>query len=31
MEKEKGYNEIVEKVMKSLTENKLYVKLEKCK
>jgi len=30
-EKEKGYNEIVEEVVKRLAENDLYVKLEKCK
>ena len=30
-EKKKGYNEVVEKVVKMLAENDLYVKLEKCK
>ena len=31
MEREKEHNELVEKVMKRLVENDLYVKLEKCK
>jgi len=31
IEKKKKYNEIVEKVMKRLAENNLYVKLEKYK
>ena len=30
-EEEKGYNEIVEVVVKRLAENNLYIKLEKCK
>ena len=30
-EKEEGYNEIVEEIVKRLAENDLYVKLEKCK
>ena len=30
-EKEEGHNELVEKVVKRLVENNLYVKLEKCK
>jgi len=30
-EEEKGYNEVVEEVVKRLAENDLYVKLEKCK
>jgi len=30
-EEEEEYNEVVEKVTKRLVENKLYVKLEKCK
>jgi len=30
METEKGHNEIVEKVLRRLEENNLYVKLEKC-
>ena len=30
-EEEKGYNKIVEKVIKRLVENNLYVKSEKCK
>ena len=28
---EKGYNEVVEEVVKRLTENDLYIKPEKCK
>ena len=31
MEEEKGYDEVVEKVMKRLVENNLYIKPEKCK
>ena len=31
MEEEKGYNEVVEKIVKRLVENNLYVKLEKYK
>ena len=31
IEKEEGYNEIVEEIVKRLAENDLYVKLEKCK
>ena len=31
IEKKKGHNEIVEKVVKRLVENDLYMKLEKCK
>jgi len=31
IEKEKGYNKVVEEVVKKLTENDLYVKLEKYK
>ena len=27
----KGYNEIVEKIVRRLAENDLYIKLEKCK
>ena len=30
-EKEKGYNEVVEEIVKRLAENNLYMKLEKCK
>ena len=30
-EEEKGYNEVVEVVVKRLAENNLYIKLEKCK
>jgi len=30
-EEEEGYNEIVEKVVKKLVENDLYIKLEKYK
>ena len=30
-EKEEGHNKVVEKVVKILVENNLYVKLEKCK
>ena len=30
-EKEKKYNKVVEKVVKRLVENNLYIKLEKCK
>jgi len=30
-EEEKGHNEVVEKVVKRLVENNLYVKLKKCK
>ena len=29
--KKEGYNKVVEKVVKLLAENNLYVKLEKCK
>jgi len=31
MEEEKGHDELVEEVVRRLTENDLYVKLEKCK
>jgi len=31
IEEEKGYDEIVEEVVKKLAENNLYVKSEKCK
>jgi len=31
MEKEEGHDEIVEKVVKMLAEDNLYIKLEKCK
>ena len=31
METEKGYDKLVEEVVKRLAENNLYVKLEKCK
>jgi len=31
IEIEKGYNRIVEKVIKRLVENDLYIKLKKCK
>ena len=31
MKEKKGYDKIVEKVVKKLVENDLYVKLEKCK
>jgi len=31
MEEEKGYDEVVEEVMKRLVENNLYIKPEKCK
>jgi len=31
MEEEKGYDEVIEKVVKRLVENNLYVKLEKYK
>jgi len=31
IEEKKGYNEIIEEVLKRLAENDLYVKLEKCK
>jgi len=31
MEEEKGYDEIIEEVVRRLAENNLYVKLEKCK
>ena len=31
VEEEEGYEELVEKVVKRLAENDLYVKLEKCK
>jgi len=31
MEEEKGYDEVVEKVMKRLAENDLYIKPEKYK
>ena len=31
IEKEEGHNEIVEKVIKGLTKNNLYIKLEKYK
>jgi len=31
IEKEKEHNKVVEKVVKRLVENYLYVKLEKCK
>jgi len=30
-EKKEGYNKVVEKIMKRLAENNLYVELEKCK
>ena len=30
-EEKKGYDKVVEKVVKRLVENNLYVKLEKCK
>ena len=30
-EKKEKYNELVEKVIKRLAENNLYIKLEKCK
>ena len=30
-EEKKGYNEVVEEVVKRLAEKNLYVKLEKCK
>ena len=30
-EEKEGYDEVVEKVVKRLVENNLYVKLEKCK
>jgi len=30
-EKEKGYDEIVEEVLKRMKENNLYIKPEKCK
>jgi len=30
-EKKEGYNKVVEKVIKRLAENNLYVELEKCK
>jgi len=29
-EEEKGHNEIVEKMLKKMEENDLYIKLEKC-
>ena len=29
-EEEKGHNEIVEKMLKKMEENHLYIKLEKC-
>ena len=31
MEEEKGHDEVVEKVMKRLAENNIYIKPEKCK
>ena len=31
MEEEEGYDEVVEKVVKRLAENDLYIKPEKCK
>jgi len=31
MEEEEEYDEVVEKVVKKLAKNDLYVKLEKCK
>ncbi len=31
MEWEKGHDEVVEEVVKSLADNNLYVKIEKCK
>ena len=31
MEEEKGYDEVIEKVVKRLVENNMYVKLEKYK
>ena len=31
MEEEKRHNKVVEKIVKRLTENNLYVKAEKCK
>jgi len=31
MEKKEGHDEIVEKVVKMLAEDNLYIKLEKCK
>jgi len=31
IEEEKGYDEVVEEVMKRLVENNLYIKPEKCK
>ena len=31
IEEEKGHDEVVEKIVKRLAENDLYVKLEKCK
>ena len=31
IEEKKEYNEVVEKVVKRLIENNLYIKLEKCK
>jgi len=31
IEEEEEYNEVVEKVIERLTENDLYIKLEKCK
>ena len=30
-EREEGYNEVVEEVIKRQEENNLYIKLEKCK
>ena len=30
-EEKEGYDEVVEKVVKRLVENNLYIKLEKCK
>jgi len=31
IKEEKGHDEVVEKIVKRLAENDLYVKLEKCK
>ena len=31
IENEKGYNKLVEEILRKLEENNLYVKLEKCK
>jgi len=31
IEEEKGYDDIVEEVVKRIVENDLYIKLEKCK